>query len=102
MVVAGIRACIQRIWAKTPQARIALMAVLPCRNPATHPDRLKASRINEGLVTLAKEATVDWLDLGPKFLDAQGNIPPSLMSDAVHPTLAGYQIWGDALKPLLP
>ena len=102
MVVDGVRACIQRIRAKTPHAKILLMAVLPCRNPATQPDRLKATRINEGLVALAKEAKVDWLDLGPKFLDAQGNIPAALMIDAVHPTLAGYQIWGDALAPLLP
>ena len=100
-VVEGIRACLQRIRAKTPKAKITLMAILPCRNPATHPDRLKAIRINECLVVLAKEAKIDFLDLGPMFLDAQGNIPTALMSDAVHPTLAGYRIWGDALSPIL-
>jgi len=78
------------------------MAVLPCRNPASHPDRLKVLHINQGLATLAKEAQVDFIDLGPKFLDAEGNIPVALMGDAVHPTLAGYQIWGDALAPSLP
>ena len=67
MVVEGVRACLQRIRAKTPEAKILLMAILPCRNPATHPDRLKASRINEGLAALAKEAKIDWLDLGPKY-----------------------------------
>ena len=51
---------------------------------------------------MAKEAQVDFIDLGPKFLDAEGNIPVALMGDAVHPTLAGYQIWGDALAPSLP
>lgn len=97
MVVAGIRACLQRIRAKTPEAKITLMAVLPCRNPASHPDRSKAMRINEGLFALAKEAQIDFLDLGPRFLNAEGNIPVALMSDAVHLTLAGYRIWGDAL-----
>lgn len=101
-VVDGIRACLQRIRAKTPEAKITLMAVLPCRNPATHPDRLKVLHINQGLAALAKEAQVDFIDLGPKFLDAEGNIPVALMGDAVHPTLAGYQIWGDALAPSLP
>jgi lysophospholipase L1-like esterase len=101
-VVEGVRACLQRIRAKTPEARITLMAVLPCRNPASHPDRLKTLRINERLLALAQEAKVDFLDLGPKFLDDQGNIPTTLMSDAVHPTLAGYQIWGDALALMLP
>ena len=101
-VVDGIRACLQRIRAKTPEAKITLMAVLPCRNPASHPERLKVLRINDGLAALAKEAKVDFLDLGAKFLDAEGNIPVALMSDAVHPTLAGYQIWGDTLAPSLP
>ena len=101
-VVEGIRACLQRIRAKIPGAKITLMAVLPCRNPATHPNRLKAIRINEGLAALAEEAKIDFLDIGPKFLDAQGSIPSALMGDAVHPTLSGYQIWGDALAPFLP
>lgn len=98
----GIRACLQRIRAKTPEAKITLMALLPCRNPASHPERLKVLRINNGLAALAKEAKVDFLDLGAKFLDAEGNLPVALMSDAVHPTLAGYQIWGDSLAPSLP
>jgi lysophospholipase L1-like esterase len=59
-------------------------------------------RINGGLSALTKEAKVDFLDLGAKFLDAENNLPVALMSDAVHPTLAGYQIWGDALAPSLP
>jgi lysophospholipase L1-like esterase len=101
-VVDGIRACLQRIRAKTPEAKITLMAVLPCRNPASHPERFKVLRINDGLAALAKEAKVDFLDLGAKFLDAEGNISVALMSDAVHPTLAGYQIWGDTLAPSLP
>jgi lysophospholipase L1-like esterase len=63
---------------------------------------VKASRINEGLAVLAKGAKVDWFDLGPRFLNEQGNIPVALMSGAVHPTQAGYQIWGDALAPFLP
>ena len=102
MVVTGIGACLQRIRAKTPEAKITLMAVLPCRNPASHPDRLKVLRINHGLAALARQAQIDFLDLGAKFLDSDGNIPAALMSDAVHPTLAGYQIWGDALAPSLP
>jgi lysophospholipase L1-like esterase len=60
------------------------------------------ARINEGLTVLAKDAKIDWLDLGPKYLDAQGNIAAALMSDAVHPTQAVYEIWGEALAPLLP
>ena len=68
-VVAGIRACLQRIRSKTPNAQITLMGILPCRNPATHPDRALVIKINERLAALAQEAKVDFLDLVGKFLD---------------------------------
>ena len=100
-VLAGIRACLLRIRNKTPQAKIILMGVLPCRNPATHPNRVEVVKVNEGLKKLAEEAKCDFLDIGGKFLDAQGNIPKNIMDDAVHPTPAGYKIWSDALAPLL-
>lgn len=98
-IVAGVRACLLRIRAKTPCAQVVLMGVLPCRNPATHPNRLLAARVNEGLKKLAEEAKSPFLDLTPKFLDASGNIPPALMDDAIHPTPAGYKIWAEAVVP---
>jgi lysophospholipase L1-like esterase len=100
-IVEGIRACLIRIRAKVPHARIVLMGILPCRNPATHPHRLLAAKVNQELAKLAKTAQCDYLDLTPQFLDAQGNIPATLMDDAIHPTPAGYKIWSEALAPLL-
>ena len=100
-IVEGIRACLIRIRAKVPHARIVLMGILPCRNPATHPHRLLAAKVNQELAKLAKTAKCDYLDLTPQFLDAQGNIPAALMDDAIHPTPAGYKIWSEALAPLL-
>ena len=101
LIVAGVRACILRIRAKTPDAKLILMAVLPCRNPATHPNRILGEKVNAGLRELATEAKVPLLDLKAKFLDPQGNIPTALMHDAIHPSAAGYRLWSDALLPLL-
>jgi len=98
-IVAGIRACIIRIRAKQPKANVILMAVLPCRNPATHPQRLLALEVNAGLKKLAEEAKASFVDIGSHFLDANGNIPQSLMGDAVHPTPKGYEFWTEALIP---
>jgi len=75
--------------------------VLPCRNPATHPNRATVAKVNAGLKLLAQEAKCTFLDIGDKFLDAEGNIPTSLMDDAVHPTPAGYKFWSAALEPVL-
>ena len=100
-VVAGVRACLLRIRAKTPRATIILMGVLPCRNPADHPQRLLAAKVNMELTKLAAEARTPFLDLTARFVGTDGKIPLSLMSDAVHPTAAGYKLWSDALAPLL-
>jgi lysophospholipase L1-like esterase len=42
--------------------------------------------------------TVFYLDIGAKFLDDKGNIPKDVMSDALHPTTKGYEIWAEAVK----
>jgi len=40
-------------------------------------------------------------DIGSIFLDADGNIPTDIMSDGLHPTPKGYELWGDAIdEPL--
>jgi lysophospholipase L1-like esterase len=32
------------------------------------------------------------------FLDSDGNIPTSVMSDGLHPSTAGYRLWAEAVK----
>jgi len=100
-IVEGVRACLLRILTKAPQAQITLMGILPCRNPASHPNRLLAAKVNVGLATLAKGFNIDFLDLTSKFVDEHGDIPVALMDDGIHPTPAGYEIWRAALEPLL-
>ena len=39
--------------------------------------------------------------LSDKFLDANGDVPPNLLPDGIHPSHQGYQIWADAMQPLL-
>lgn len=98
---AGVRACLLRIRGKMPEAKIALMGILPAGNPATNPHRATVRDTNIALKSLAQEAKCDFLDIGDQFLDAEGIIPAALMNDAIHPTLAGYEIWQKALLPLL-
>ncbi len=42
-----------------------------------------------------------YLDIGAKFLDAQGAVPKDIMPDGLHPNEKGYQIWAEAMNPLL-
>jgi lysophospholipase L1-like esterase len=38
------------------------------------------------------------LDIGDKFLAADGTLTPEIMPDGLHPNLRGYRIWADAIS----
>ena len=44
---------------------------------------------------------VKYLDIGPRFLEADGTLPRSIMPDALHPNEKGYAIWAEAIEPTL-
>ncbi len=100
-IVAGIRAILQRIRAKTPAARVILMAVFPREQQPDHPRRALLAEVNRLLTDFAPTAGVTFLDLGPRLLQPDGTLSSEIMADFCHPTEKGYQIWGDALAPLL-
>jgi beta-glucosidase len=57
--------------------------------------------INKELAKLDDGKMVRYLDLGPKFTGADGKIPNDVMPDQLHPNAKGYQIWAEAMQPLL-
>ena len=42
---------------------------------------------------------VFYLDIGPKFLDANGTLSKEIMPDLLHPNAKGYEIWAEAIEP---
>ena len=71
---------------------LPFVATLPPPNPALiAPDRDAANRIvNEGIVTMAAEEGAFLVDLHGAFM--QAGDPPSLYSDHIHPSDAGYRL----------
>ncbi|MES2455618.1 MAG: GDSL-type esterase/lipase family protein [Bacteroidota bacterium] len=100
-IVEGIQAVCQRVKAKTPKARIILMAIFPREKEPDHPRRLIIIEINKLLKVYAAKNKLTLLDIGPKMLAADGTFLPGIMLDYTHPSDLGYQIWADALRPLL-
>lgn len=100
-VAAGIAAICERIKAKSPETKIILMAVFPRGFSPKDGFRPKIAALNALLEPFAKEKGLIYLDIGPKMLDAEGNLPKDIMGDGVHPTEKGYAIWAAALKEVL-
>ena len=105
-IVAGDTAIVDQIHRKLPDAKLLLLAIFPRgADPAADPKvadmRGKLKVVNAELAKLADGTRTVYLDIGDKFLDADGKIPKDVMKDALHPTAKGYQIWADAMQPTL-
>jgi beta-glucosidase len=100
-VAAGVRKTLQVIREKTPATRVALMAILPARNPGNHPARAKIAAANREIAKLADGDTVRFIDIGTAFLNPDGTTRKELMPDGLHPNARGYEVWYKALQPLL-
>ncbi len=97
-IAEGIEAICKSIHAKSPATRIVLLSVLP-RSPAHFVEPIR--EINRRLVKLEALGTVTFLDLWPGFADAEGLPKKELMADTVHPSAQGYEVWAQALEPVL-
>ena len=102
----GVKAVIDQIHAKLPDSKLLLLAISPRgHDPTTQPStetlRDKLKSVNERLAKLDDGDKTRFLDIGDKFLDANGVLQPEIMADFLHPTPKGYEIWADAMQPTL-
>jgi lysophospholipase L1-like esterase len=99
-IAEGIGAIVLELQRNFPSAKILLLAVFP-RGRANDPARATIAEINKTIAKLHDGDRVRYLDIGQGFLDADGNIPMDVMSDGLHPTMKGYEIWAKAvIEPL--
>jgi lysophospholipase L1-like esterase len=96
---------VQEIHQKLPSTKLLLLAIFPRGADPTTADvaswRAKIKSVNEGLAKLDDGNLTRYLDIGDKFLAPDGTLPKDIMPDALHPNAKGYQIWADAMAPLL-
>ena len=99
-IVAGYRALLASSRAKAPDATIILTAIFPRNdNPAVMPT---INRINENLSKLADGKRVRYLNINDKLADPGGKLFDGVINpDKLHPAVKGYQVWADALRPIL-
>jgi len=99
-IARGVKAIVDLCREKAPNATIVVTAIFPRNdNPAVMPT---IARINERIAMFADGKRVRFLDLTRSLADADGRLIDGVMHerDKLHPTLKGYQIWADALKPI--
>jgi lysophospholipase L1-like esterase len=100
-IAAGTTAVVKAVRAKLPQTKVLLLAIFPRGADANNGARRKLGETNAILAKLDDGQAVRYLDIGPKFLTADGTLTKEIMPDFLHPSPAGYQIWADAIAPVL-
>jgi len=100
-ITRGLTSILNTCRRKAPKATIIVTAIFPRNdNMAVMPE---IDQVNAILASLADSRTVRYLNVNDKLADKDGRLFPGMMNerDKLHPTLAGYQVWADGLKPLL-
>lgn len=100
-IAAGIKAVVKRVQTFTPKAHIILMAVFPRGEKPDNPARQKIAEINRLVAPLGEQSGVTFLDITNKLINKDGVITRDIMRDFLHPAAKGYQIWADALRPII-
>jgi lysophospholipase L1-like esterase len=98
-ITRGIKALIDLCRKKAPNATIILNGIFPRNdNIAVVPE---INRINENISRFADGRKIRYININDTLADADGRLHDGMTVDKLHPTVKGYQIWADALKPIL-
>ena len=94
----GLRKIVDICQEKAPNAVIVLTAIFPRNdNMSAVPTIFK---IDEDMAKWADGKKIRFLNVNDKLADKDGRQFPGLFVDRLHPTVKGYQIWADGLKPI--
>jgi lysophospholipase L1-like esterase len=99
-IAMGIANVVFELRKNFPDAKILLLGIFPRSGP-TSKVRAEIDEINKIVSTLNDNHRVFYQDIGAKFLAADGSIPKGVMSDGLHPTSKGYEIWAEAVHDIL-
>lgn len=99
-IARGIKAVLAVCQQKAPGATIILTAIFPRNdNMAAIPT---INKINDNLAQLADGKKIRFLNVNDRLADKDGKLFDGMVNagDKLHPTVKGYQVWADGLKPI--
>jgi lysophospholipase L1-like esterase len=99
-VADGVRAVLDTVRQKAPQAKIVLMGITPRNDGGSTAVMPTIDKINARIAEFADGETILYLDINDKLADSDGKLFAGVTEDGLHLSVKGYQIWADALKPI--
>lgn len=99
--VDGVTAIIRAIKQRLPQVPLTVLELFPAGATADDPLRRKIVRTNALLREVELPPGARLVDIGQRLLTPDGQIPPSVLYDALHPTTEAYTRLSTALEAVL-
>jgi lysophospholipase L1-like esterase len=101
-VANGMRAILGVITKKAPEATVIVMGITPRTDSLDGASLMPTiEAINERYAALANGRRVRYLNINHELANADGAPREGMTVDGLHLSLTGYQVWADALKPIL-
>jgi lysophospholipase L1-like esterase len=97
-ITRGLKSVVEVCQEKAPAATLILTGIFPRNdNMAVIPT---INRINDNLARMADGKKLRYLNVNDKLADKDGKLFDGMSRDRLHPTVKGYQVWADGLKPI--
>ena len=101
-VVSATRAILDVMRRKAPDATVILMGITPRTDSSGGASVMPTiDTINDRLARLADGTKVRYLNINRQLARADGAPLEGVTVDGLHLSVTGYQVWADALKPIL-
>ncbi|MCS5721838.1 GDSL-type esterase/lipase family protein [Herbiconiux sp. CPCC 203407] len=97
-IVADVEGILRAVRTHAPDARIVLQSVMP--RQAKYRTRIEDVNANYRRIA-GSTPSAEYLNLWPTFAD-RDSLRGALTVDGLHLNGAGYRVWTDVLRPLLP
>ena len=95
-VVDNLRRIIRDLQQQHPAAQIVIQSLLPTRLDALPVERIDG--VNQTLKGMVRTQSASYFDLNAYFRNSYGRLQRALTTDGLHLSLAGYQVWQQALN----
>jgi lysophospholipase L1-like esterase len=97
----GIRANLEVLRERLPEARILLLGLLPREESPNAPLRLEVAQVNHLIRDCADGQYIFYAEIGDVLLDSNGLLTAAISPDRLHFTARGYALLASRLEPEL-
>jgi beta-glucosidase len=98
-IAAGVKAIVEKLRTRLPSTKILVLGIFPRGPDNNDPLRKKNEGANEMIKKLADGQMVHFLDIGSKFLEADGTLSRETMPDLLHLNERSYRTWAESTEP---